>query len=158
VIRLVRRTGLLALGAVLLGGCYSLRPLYGVEPQAGTRVAFDVNDAGRVALGGTVGPEIAQIQGRVVGREGEAYIVAVSAIKLLRGGEQVWTGEQVTLQPQHLGTAYERRVSVGRSVALGVATFGGFGLFLAGRALSVFGTGDDDGPPKDTVQQRLGRP
>lgn len=157
-IHLVRRTGLLLAGAMLIGGCYTLRPMYGVQPVVGTRVAFDVNDAGRVALGGSIGPEIAQIEGRLVSREGENYRLAVSAVRLLRGGEQVWTGEQVTLQPQHLGTAYERRVSVGRSIALGVVTFGGFGVFLAGRSLFGLGSGDTDGPPNDTVQQRLGRP
>jgi hypothetical protein len=37
-----------------------------VTPAVGEKVAFDVNDAGRVALGGSLGPEIAQIEGRVV--------------------------------------------------------------------------------------------
>src|SRR5207248_394092 len=58
-----RRITCSAAFGVALGGCYSYRPAGGVPPQIGTRVAFDVNDAGRMALGGTMGPEIAQVEG-----------------------------------------------------------------------------------------------
>jgi len=55
----------MTLGA-LLAGCYTLQPAGGVVPSVGTQVAFDVNDVGRLALGGSMGPEIGQIEGRVV--------------------------------------------------------------------------------------------
>ena len=48
---------------LLLAGCYTLQPARGVTPEIGARVAFDVNDAGRVVLGGSMGPEIDQVEG-----------------------------------------------------------------------------------------------
>ena len=48
-----RTVGLLVLG-ILAAGCYSLQPVRGAAPVVGTTVAFDVNDAGRVALGGQI--------------------------------------------------------------------------------------------------------
>lgn len=142
--------------AVLLAGCYSLRATRG-EPQVGTKVAFDVNDAGRAALGGALGPEVAQVEGQLLQKDTAGYLVAISNIRLLRGGEQVWNGEQVRVQPGFVGNAYERRFSMGRTIGFGVVGIGGFAAFLAGRSLLGSGTSDDQ-PPSDTGQQRLGRP
>lgn len=155
--RLHRLGAALGVGA-LVAGCYTLRPVPGASPDVGMRVAFDVNDAGRVALGGTMGPEIAQVEGHVLQKDGEGYLIAVSNIRLLRGGEQVWTGEQVRLKPEFLGNTYLRRFSMGRSVALGVVSVGGFAAFLATRSLFGLGNQDDNTPPGDTVDARLGRP
>ena len=69
--------GVLTLGASL-AGCYTLQPARGATPVVGEKVAFDVNDAGRVALGGSLGPEIAQIEGRVVGHDSGEYVLAVN--------------------------------------------------------------------------------
>jgi hypothetical protein len=142
----------------LVVGCYTLQPIGGTEPQVGSRVAFDVNDAGRVALGGSMGPEIAQVEGQLLQKDSEGYLIAVSNVRLLRGGEQVWTGEQVRLNTQHLGTAYGRRFSLGRSIGLGVIGVGGFAGFMASRSLLGIGAEDDRPPGGDTGQARLGRP
>lgn len=145
--------------AVVLGllGCYTLKPMGGVEPKAGTKLAFEVNDAGRVALGGTMGPEIAQVEGLLVEKDSEGYLLAVSNVRLLRGGEQVWNGEKVRLDAKYLGTAYERRFSLARSIGLGVVGIGGFSAILA--TTSLLGIGQDGNtPPDTTVNQRLGRP
>lgn len=136
-----------------------MRPLRGAEPQVGTVVAFDVNDAGRLALGGTMGPEIGQVEGQLIEKESGSYLLAVSTTRLLRGGEQLWSGEQVRIKSEYLGPAYERRFSLGRSVGLGVVGIGGFGAFMMTRAL--LGSGNDDNlPPCDTCAgtARLGRP
>ena len=70
-------------GAVL-AGCYTLQPASGGAPVVGTKVAFDVNDAGRVALGGPLGPEVTQIEGQLVQQDSSGYLLAVSAIRTLR--------------------------------------------------------------------------
>src|SRR5688500_16666741 len=116
----MRRTQILRIVILplLLGGCYTLQPLGGGAPPVGRRIAFDVNDAGRVALGGLIGPEVAQIEGRLLNNGLDDYLVAVSTVRLLRGGEQVWAGEQVRLRPEHVTSTYERRFSRGRTVAL----------------------------------------
>jgi hypothetical protein len=156
----VRRGALLALVSLAVGGCYTLHPTYGVLPAVGETVAFDVNDVGRVALGGAMGPEIAQVEGQLIERTDEQLRLAVTAIRLLRGGEQAWRGESVLLRPEYLGAAYVKRPSPGRSIALGVFTIGGFTAFLLSTNL-LGGGNDDDTPPVDSVpdvDQRLGRP
>lgn len=153
-------TGIVSLG-LLSAGCYSMRPLGGAEPQVGTKVAFDVSDAGRVALGGSMGPEIAQLEGQVIQKDSGGFLLAVSTTRLLRGGEQLWSGEQVRIKSEYLGPAYERRFSMGRSIALGVVGIGGFGAFMLTRGLIGLGT-DDGGPPCTgdgcVGEARLGRP
>lgn len=138
-------------------GCYTLQPVRGTVPAAGTRVAFDVNDAGRVALGGMMGPEIAQIEGRLIEKDNEAYLIAVSTVRLLRGGEQIWSGEQVRVKSEYVGPAYERRFSRGRSLALGTSVLGAFAGFLITRALIGAGS-DEPRIPVDTVETRIIRP
>ncbi len=148
----------LAVFALLVIGCYTLQPVRGAVPEVGTQVAFDVNDAGRVALGGSMGPEIAQIEGRLVSKEEADYVIAVSTIRFLRGGEQVWGGEQVRLKSEYLGPAYVRRFAAGRSAVVGGTVVGGFTAFLIGRALRGAGNGDEGGRGRDTAQASRGRP
>jgi len=153
---LVRLSSVASLGAFLTG-CTSLQPAGGVSPEVGSKVAFDVNDAGRVALGGTMGPEIAQVEGKVIERDTSGYLLSVSGIRLLRGGEQAWSGEQVRLRREYLSSAYTRHVSLGRSIALGAIGLGGFTAIMISQ--SLFGSGQpNDSIPSDTVITRLGRP
>lgn len=149
--------GFVAVLLLTLAGCYSFRPLTGPTPEVGSRVAFDITDAGRVALGGTMGPEIAQVEGDLLDRAGDDYVLAVRAVRLLRGGEQVWAGEPVRLSRQHVGTGYERRFSAGRSAVLGVAAVGGAAAFFLTRDLLGGGTTDTK-DPMDSVVTRLIRP
>lgn len=141
---------------VLLAGCYSLQSTRGT-PAVGTKVAFDVTDAGRVALGGALGPEIAQVEGQLVSMDSAGYLLSISNVRLLRGGEQVWSGEEVRVRRDYIGSAYERRFSLGRSIGFGVVGIGGFAAFMAGRSLIASGTRDNT-PPIDTSNTRLGRP
>jgi hypothetical protein len=157
-----RRTFLTAVGGILVAGCYTLQPVTGATPEVGARVAFDLTDAGRMALGGSMGPEIAQIEGRLVEKDNGGYLVSVTAVRLLRGGEQVWAGERVRLDRDYLGRTYERRFSPGRTIALSVVGIGGIAAFLLTRSLLASGTDDDDDRCPDVedceVQDRIGRP
>lgn len=152
--RLLLAAGLLSLS---LAGCYSLKPAGGVDPQPGTRLAFDINDAGRVALGGQMGPEIAAVEGTLVQKDSDGYLLAVSNVKLLRGGEQAWTGEQIHLSNAYLGPMQIKKFSASRSIGLGVIGIGGFAALLATKSLIGFGQ-DSKGDPDTTVVSRLGRP
>jgi hypothetical protein len=155
--RTTRLVSLAALG-VLLVGCYTLQPARGVVPEVGAHVALDVNDTGRVALGGSMGPEIAQIEGRLLSKENGGYLMAVSAVRLLRGAEQVWRGEQVLIKSEHVSSIYVRQFSTARSVALGTSAVGGFAAFLVTRALRGAGNGGDPGVQPDTANAQRGRP
>jgi hypothetical protein len=111
---------------------------------------LDINDAGRVALGGSMGPEISQVEGRLLQRTPSDYLVSVSAIHLVRGGEQTWSGEQVHIKPEYVSSMYERRFSRGRSVALTTVAVAVVGSVAAHVILS---TGPTDQPvlPTDTA-------
>jgi len=146
-----------ALSGIVLVGCYTLKPIGGAEPEIGTRVAFDVNDTGRVVLGGTMGPQIAQVEGQLIAKDSSGYLLAVSAIRLLQGGEQVWAGEQIRLDPHHVGTAYARRFSLGRTLGLGVLGAGGIAVFVAGFSW-VTGGADANPQPGDTAETSIARP
>ena len=142
-----------AAGLVALVGCYTLQPTRGAGPQIGEKVAFDVNDNGRVALGGSMGPEIGQIEGRLLQKDTAQYLIAVSAVRMLRGGEQTWSGETVRIRSEYVSTSYTRSFARGRTVA--VAALGaGLVAFIVTR--SIIGGGDEEKPtPIDTAQTRI---
>ena len=143
--------------AVLVAGCYTLVPATGLAPEVGKLMAFDLNDVGRVALGGSMGPEISQVQGRLLARDSD-FVVGVSAIKLLKGGEQTWGGEQVRIKPAYVSSMYERKYSGGRTLAAG-AIGAGIVAAVAVRSILGGGAGPDVALPADTgVTQRIPRP
>lgn len=145
------------LAAILLAGCYTMEPVKGPTPEVGTEIAFDINDAGRVALGGSMGPEIAQIEGRLVEKGSADYLVAVTAVHMLRGGEQVWSKEPVRIKSEYVSSVYEKKFSAVKTVALGAV---GVGIVaaLAGRSLIGGGTTDPAKQPGDTGVSTRRRP
>ena len=109
-------------------------------PELGTVVALDINDAGRVALGGMIGPEIGQIEGRLISSENGEYLVAVTSVRYLRGGEQIWAGERVRVSKDYVWNTYERKFNKGRTIVLGATVAAGIAaiaLFVATAALLV---------------------
>jgi hypothetical protein len=145
-----RFIGLASIAAVL-AGCYTLQPVRGAAPDVGQPLALDVNDAGRVALGGSMGPEISQIEGQLLSKDDSEYLVAVSGIKLLRGGEQAWSGEKVRIKSEYVSSVYRRRLSVGRTVALGAVGAGAI-AFLVTRSLKTDPESPGETPtPGDTA-------
>ena len=154
--RRTRRIGFFALVASL-AGCYTLQPARGGVPELGTAVAFDINDAGRLALGGSMGPEIAQVEGRLVQREATDYVLSVNAVRLLRGGEQTWRGEEVRIKPEFVTASYEKKFSKGRTAVITAIGLGA-AAYLVTRSLSGAGSVDNTGnPPDSTNLQRLPR-
>jgi hypothetical protein len=132
-------------------GCYTLEPIGSTTPQPGTIMGFDLNDAGRVALGGSMGPEIGQIEGRLIERDSSEYVVGVTGLRFLRGGEQVWHGEVVHVKTSYVSSLYERRFSTARSVALGAAGLGAI-VAIATKSLAGLGTTELPGTtPGDTA-------
>lgn len=150
----LRFTSCLVLG--LLAGCYTLQPVRGASPVVGSRVALDVNDAGRVALGGSMGPEIGQVEGTLIQRGNGDYLLGVTSVSFLRGGVQVWKGEQVHIKPEYVSTVYERRLSKGRTIALAAAGAGAVALIASQNLLGGGDHANDQEIPRDTsVSHRL---
>lgn len=151
-VQMLRNVGAAAMGLNLVG-CYTLQPNRGGAPVIGERVAFDVNDTGRAALGGSMGPEIGQIEGRLLQRDTAQYVVAVSAVRFIRGGEQVWSGEPVRIKPDYVATTYTRHFARGRTIALSALGVGAV-AFIVTR--SLVGSGDaQEKTPNDTAVARI---
>lgn len=147
----------MALGALAVG-CYTFEPIGGVVPDPGMILALEINDAGRVALGGSMGPEIARVEGRLLSTDQETFRIAVSNLQLLRGGEQTWSGEVVQIKREFVSSIRERRFSSGRTVALGAVGVGGL-AFLVTRSIVGGGTESPPRPPTDTAAaQRIPLP
>jgi hypothetical protein len=135
-----------------------MEPVQGPTPAVGTEIAFDINDAGRLALGGSMGPEIIQIEGRLLEKGAADYLVAVSAVHMLRGGEQVWSKEPVRIKSEYVSSVYEKKFSAARSIALGAV---GVGIVAALAGKSLVGGGTVDQTQKqagDTAQSTRRRP
>lgn len=147
-------TAFVTMGA-LLSGCYTLQPARsGYTPQIGDEMAFDITDAGRVALGGSMGPEIGQIEGKLISRENAEYLVGVTTVHFLRGGQQTWNGEQVRIKSEYVGSTYERHFSKGRTIALGAAGIAGF-AFIVTRSLVGSSRSDPVEPPPGGTALRV---
>lgn len=126
-------------------GCYELSRADVSSVPLGSPVAFDVTDAGRVALGGSMGPEIDRIEGRLIQRDNGEYLLGVTGVTLLRGaGYQTWSGERVQLKPTYVGTAYERKLSVGKTVLLSAIGVGAMAAIAARGFNTGGGTNNDD--------------
>lgn len=150
--RSVRNLLVIAAGAAL-GGCYSLQPVSAASPELGTVVAVDVNDAGRAALNTAVGPEVRQLEGRLVQRSEAEMLLAVTAVRTFRGGEQVWKGERVTLKPEYVGTTYEKRFSTGRTIIASALTIGAFVALSTSGIIPGIGGESTPPDPKPTPDQ-----
>jgi hypothetical protein len=132
-----------------LMGCYELQPVRGTAPQPGSGIGLDINDVGRVALGGSMGPEILQIEGRLVQSDNTEYVVGVTTLHLLQGGEQVWHGEEVRVKKEYVTSVYERRFSPARSAALAAVGIGAV-AYIATRAIAGSGSIDSPIVPPDS--------
>lgn len=138
----------------LLGGCTTLEPLRGASPAVGSRVAIDVNDAGRVALGGSMGPEIGQVEGTLIQRDNGDYLLGVTSVSFLRGGVQVWKGEEVHIKSDYVSGMYERKLSKSRTIGLAAASVGAVALIASQSLLGSGQSGSSDPIPTDTGSTR----
>jgi len=141
---------------LLSTGCYSLQPVPVAEPASGTHLAFAINDVGRVALGGSMGPALSKVNGTLVSKQAEDYFVSVSGVDLLQGGFQTWAGETVRINSSYVSAVYERKFSKGRTILASAAAIGVISMFV-GKALGK-SFPDPVIPPTDSVPQtRRGR-
>jgi hypothetical protein len=104
------------------------------------RVAADISDVGRVALGGQMGTEVARIEGEVVQRSDSAVQVMVSEVRYLNGTSNKWEGQEVTLHPQDIKTLSQRTYSKQQSVLAAIVVGGLIALAIAAAAFTgLFG-------------------
>lgn len=140
---------------LLTTSCYSLQPTSVAVPEPGTRIAFAINDVGRVALGGSMGPELRRVEGSFQAREGEDYLVNVTGVELLQGGYQTWAGESVRINSSYVSAVYEKTFSKSKT-AMAVGGIAVAAVLLSSQGVRSFLDPTDDGRT-DTLQARRGR-
>jgi len=141
---------------LLTTSCYVLQPSAAAVPAPGTRLAFAINDVGRVALGGSMGPELRQVEGHLQAKDGDEYVVNVSGVELLQGGFQPWAGETVRLKSSYVSAIYEKKFSAGKTaMAVGGAAL--FASLLVSKDFRSFIglRGDDEGGTSATRRGRI---
>ncbi len=132
-------------------GCFSLQPVAGQPLPLGTVLSLSINDAGRVALGAKMGQGISDIEGRLVQKDSAAYVLAVSQVKSLRDGVQVWSGEHVSVGTEFVNVASEKRFSRSRTALLSAATVGVIAILVSQGILGNLSGADVKTPP-DTAR------
>jgi hypothetical protein len=124
-----RIASLAAVALSLTTGCYAVQPIATAKPSPGTRVQMSINSEGRVALGGSMGPEIRRVEGSLVSLQENEYVVSVTGVNYLNGIFQPWKGETVRINTNLVSGLYEKRFSPGRTMLfVGAATAVGFAL------------------------------
>jgi hypothetical protein len=96
-----------------------------------------------------MGPEISEIEGRLLEKDSAQYVLSVQQVRLIRGGEQVWSGERMSVPSPFVTGVAERTFSKGRTIALSSATVG---LLVIVFRQSLFGSliRDEGVTPPDT--------
>jgi hypothetical protein len=122
-------------------------------PVPGTRLAFAINDVGRVALGGSMGPELLRVEGHLQSKDGDDYFVNVSGVELLQGGFQTWAGETVRINSSYVSAVYEKKFSKVKTVGA-LAVGAGLVSVLVAKGKVPFIPGTRDEPKDDTIGTR----
>ena len=149
----MKRIGGVILCGLLLSSCYTFIPVASQAPLLGSSVVLDITDAGRASLGGTMGPEIGEIEGRLVSMDASEYTLAVSVVRFLRGGEQTWTGERVRVKNEFVSTVKEKKFSRRRTAVIAGVALGVVAVFVT-RAIVGSGSTDIVTPPVDTTSKQ----
>jgi len=139
---------LLVPAALLLGGCYTYRPLGAVQPLPGTRVSAELTNDGARDLSGQVGPEIEHVEGEVIAVNSTGVELAVRQVETTRGIQADWKGEKVTIPSTAVSGWQQRRLSVGGTGFLGGLVAGGlYAMYrLLGGPGLINGRGGGTGP------------
>jgi len=126
--------------------CYVDKPLATV-PTAGQQVSLLMSDQGRVNLGPQLGGNVNVIEGRLVGVEGESYLVSVARVRPISGPVANWSGEQVKIRREDVAVFQERRLSKTRTLLTAGVVVGAIGVFATTRSLLGLGKDDPINPP-----------
>jgi hypothetical protein len=144
--RLARRAQ--AAGAMVLLlpsaiGCYQYVPITASAPGAGTEVSVGVNDQGRVALAGQVGPGARRLVGRLTQTTDSAFVISLTSVEYIGAPVAArWAGEPLSISRQYVSDIGERRLSRTRSwLTAGVFA----ALAVAVSAIAIVGFGSDGG-------------
>lgn len=128
-------------------GCYVYTPVQPVPVNE--TVSFRVNDAGRVALGQSLGPSVDRIEGLVASMNDSAYVLNVRSVTYFNGQANPWSGERVVVGKAFVFDPSARRFSKSRTALAIGAGVGAVVGFIVTRALLGRGNPDIEVPGGD---------
>lgn len=141
---------------LVISGCYKSVPLETSTPPVGQTVSFIISDQGRVGLGDRMGAGIARIEGRMLGTEGDQYLVSVFRTAAIGGATSVWAGEEMRLDRSFVSRLEGRKLSKTRTwITAGIAT-SVLAAFIISKGLNgIFGSDDHTPlPPEPPISSR----
>ena len=144
--RFARRAQAAAAIVLLLpsvAGCYRYVPVTATGPVAGTEIAVGINDQGRVALAGQVGPGAHRLRGRLTQATDSLFVISLTSVEYLGAPVAArWAGEALSVSRQYVSDIGERRLSRTRSwLTAGVVV----ALAVAVSTIAIVGFGNDGG-------------
>lgn len=115
--RRLRAAACLAAGT---SACHEFAPRTELSAlPAGGALHVVLNDAGSTAVAPTLGPRVAEVDGRIVARGDSSLTLAVAEVLRADGSGQSFAGDRVVLAWSAVRRAGVPRTSVGRSLAIG---------------------------------------
>jgi hypothetical protein len=134
----------------ILSGCYSTVPHSGA-PTPGQVLVLELNDNGRAALGGSIGPSATKVEGLLTSKADSAYVVNVRSVVYINGSNQRWTDEPLTIKQDLVRELRERKFSPSRTALFTAGSIGAVVAFIATRDALGFGSPDKEkGPGEGT--------
>ena len=132
----VRRPVLL-LAAAAVAGCYSYTPILATPEDVSTPVRLHLTDAGSVALAPLIGPQVEDVDGRLISAADTVFELAMLQTDDRRGVETPWRGERVTFPRSAVASVQRRTLDKARS--WGLAAVGAVAVALVARSANILG-------------------
>jgi hypothetical protein len=130
---------------LLLNACYHYVPLAQPDVATTTLVSAELSPQGAVEMAAAIGRDIRKVRGRVLDADGESITLAMISVSDGRGIDTEWKGEPVRFPRRFLADIAQRRFSLGRTLLISGAAFGGAvatSSILGGPGLTdIFGGG-----------------
>jgi hypothetical protein len=115
-------------------GCYVYTPV-AVPPAPGSRLLLELNDRGRVGLGGSIGSSAKSVEGLLQAQTDSAYSLKVVAVSYLNGQTNQWTGEQLVVSRDFVRDVTSRQYSRSRTFLAAAAIVAGTVLLIVTRSI-----------------------
>jgi len=126
-----------------LSACYRYTPILATPADVGTDVRVGLTDAGSLALGPMIGPQVETMDGRLVTIADTSLVLSVQQTENRAGLETSWRGERVTVPRSAVARIERRQLSQGRSWAVGALAVAA--VAAIGRAVNLVGGGGSRG-------------
>lgn len=140
-----RRSIAVAVGVLhFCTACYAYAPVR-TPPPAGTQVALEVTDEGRVALNDKIGPGVVRLEGTLAGVEGDELLVDASAVQQVRGYISDLGGVRVRLPQRYVTRIDQRQLSRKRTLLVAGGIVAAVATFFIAKGFSGRST-----PPENT--------